>query len=161
MILIASVMLSEVVTARQISEEDLKDRLRAGGLKPTRQRVRVLQELAAEPSDITALELHRRLRADGGRVGLSTVYRTLNALASEGVIDSFAHHPGESCFRLCSEGHHHHLVCTNCHRVVELDECGLEAWLDKAAASVGFEATDHRVEIVGLCAECRSPSASI
>jgi Fur family ferric uptake transcriptional regulator len=153
-------MLGDMEAARQLSEEDLRNRLRAGGLKPTKQRVRVLQELAAEPSDVTALELHRRLRdADGDRIGLSTVYRTLKALASEGVIDSFSHHPGEKCFRLCSEGHHHHLVCTNCHRIVELDECGVEAWLEKAAASVGFQATDHRLEIIGLCADCRTASA--
>jgi Fur family ferric uptake transcriptional regulator len=153
-------MLDAMQAARQLSEEDVNSRLRAGGLKPTRQRVRVLQELAAEPSDVTALELHRRLRADGDRIGLATVYRTLNALASEGVIDAFAHHPGESCFRLCSAGHHHHLVCTNCHLVAELDECGLEAWLDKAAAEAGFEVTDHRLEVFGLCAECRTARVS-
>jgi Fur family ferric uptake transcriptional regulator len=156
MIVIFSVMLGEVQATRQISEEALKSRLRAGGLKPTRQRVRVLQELAAETSDVTALELHRRLRADGERIGLSTVYRTLNALASEGVIDSFSHHPGESCYRLCGEGHHHHLVCTSCHRVQELEECGLDGWLAQVAETADFEPTEHQVEVLGLCSDCRA-----
>jgi Fur family ferric uptake transcriptional regulator len=141
---------------RQASDEALQEKLRAGGLKPTRQRLRVLQELAAESSDVTAIELHRRLRADGDRIGLSTVYRTLSALASSGVIDSFSHHPGESCYRLCGEGHHHHLVCTSCHRVVELDECGLEGWLAKVASTTDFEPTDHRVEVLGVCSDCRA-----
>jgi Fur family transcriptional regulator, ferric uptake regulator len=140
----------------QVSDETLQGKLRAGGLKPTRQRLRVLQELAAETSDVTATELHRRLRADGDRIGLATIYRTLNALASNGVIDSFAHHPGESCYRLCGDGHHHHLICTSCHRVVELEECGLDSWLAKVAASADFEPTDHRVEVLGLCSDCRA-----
>jgi Fur family transcriptional regulator, ferric uptake regulator len=140
----------------QVSDETLQEKLRTGGLKPTRQRLRVLQELAAESSDVTATELHRRLRADGDRIGLATVYRTLNALASNGVIDSFSHHPGESCYRLCSDGHHHHLVCTSCHRVVELGECGLDSWLAKVATGADFEPTDHRVEVLGLCSDCRA-----
>jgi Fur family ferric uptake transcriptional regulator len=140
----------------QVSEEALQEKLRAGGLKPTRQRLRVLQELAAESSDVTATELHRRLRADGDRIGLATVYRTLNALASSGVIDSFSHHPGESCYRLCGDGHHHHLVCTSCHRVVELNECDLDSWLAKVATIADFEPTDHRVEVLGLCSNCRA-----
>jgi Fur family transcriptional regulator, ferric uptake regulator len=141
---------------RQISDQALQEKLRAGGLKPTRQRLRVLQELAAESSDVTALELHRRLRVDGDRIGLSTVYRTLSALASQGVIDSFSHHPGESCYRLCGDGHHHHLVCTSCHRVVELHGCGLDSWISKIATSADFEPTDHRVEVLGLCSDCRA-----
>jgi Fur family transcriptional regulator, ferric uptake regulator len=141
---------------RQISDQALQEKLRAGGLKPTRQRLRVLQELAAENSDVTALELHRRLRADGDRIGLATVYRTLNALASQGVIDSFSHHPSESCYRLCSDGHHHHLICTSCHQVVELEECGLDNWLAKVASSADFEPTEHRVEVLGLCSNCRA-----
>jgi Fur family transcriptional regulator, ferric uptake regulator len=140
----------------QVSDAALEEKLRAGGLKPTRQRLRVLQELAAESSDVTAIELHRRLRAGGDRIGLSTVYRTLNALAANGVIDSFAHHPGESCYRLCGDHHHHHLVCTSCHQVVELDECGLDGWLESVAARTDFEPTDHRIEILGLCSNCRA-----
>jgi Fur family ferric uptake transcriptional regulator len=144
------------VKAGQVTDDVLGDKLRAGGLKPTRQRLRVLKELAAEDSDVTATELHRRLRADGDRIGLATVYRTLNALATRGVIDSFSHHPGESCYRLCSDGHHHHLVCTSCHRVLELDHCGLDNWLAKVARDTDFQPTDHRVEVLGLCSDCRA-----
>jgi Fur family ferric uptake transcriptional regulator len=115
----------------------------------------VLEELAREPHDVTAQELHRRLRQDGERIGLATVYRTLGALAEHGIVDTLAHSPLEACYRLCGEGHHHHLVCSECHRVVELAECGLDEWLASAAAREGFVATAHRVEVVGLCDGCR------
>jgi Fur family ferric uptake transcriptional regulator len=126
------------------------------GLRPTAQRVGVLAELMREQDDVTAQELHERLRARGERLGLATVYRTLNALAEEGVVDALAHHPGELCYRWCGDEHHHHLVCSSCHRVVELAECELDPWLDRIAAQHGFVATDHRLEVAGVCAGCRA-----
>ena len=132
------------------------ERLADAGMRVTKQRVRVLEELAREPHDVTAQELHRRLREDGERIGLATVYRTLGALAEHGIVDTLAHNPLEACYRLCGEGHHHHLVCSECHRVVELAECGLDQWLDAAAASADFVATAHRVEVVGVCSSCRT-----
>jgi Fur family ferric uptake transcriptional regulator len=133
----------------------LDERIAATGLRVTRQRLRVLEELAREPHDLTAQDLYRRLRDGGERIGLATVYRTLGSLVEHGVVDTLAHSPGETCYRLCSDAHHHHLVCSKCHRVVELGECGLEAWLAEAAAREDFVATEHRLEIVGVCAGCR------
>jgi Fur family transcriptional regulator, ferric uptake regulator len=133
------------------------ERLARLGLRSTRQRLRILGELAREPHDVTAQELHRRLVAGGERVGLATVYRTLGALAARGAIDALAHHPGEVCYRLCSGmEHHHHLVCTDCHRVVELEGCNVEDWVDRAAGAEDFVATAHRLEVLGVCADCRA-----
>jgi Fur family ferric uptake transcriptional regulator len=126
-------------------------------LRPTPQRVLVLAELMTEPDDATAQDLHERLRARGQRLGLATVYRTLNALVQEGVVDVLPHRPGELCYRWCGDEHHHHLVCSVCHRVVELRDCGLEPWLQRLAAAAGFVATGHRLEVAGLCGDCREP----
>jgi Fur family transcriptional regulator, ferric uptake regulator len=125
------------------------------GVRPTSQRVIVLTELMGERNDVTAQQLHERLRSRGERLGLATVYRTLGLLAEEGVIDSLSHRPGELCYRWCGEGHHHHLVCSSCHQVVELEECELEPWLERISAAHGFVTTGHRLEVVGLCSDCR------
>ena len=125
------------------------------GVRPTSQRVIVLTELMGERNDLTAQQLHQRLRSRGERLGLATVYRTLGLLAEEGVIDSLSHRPGELCYRWCGEGHHHHLVCSICHQVVELDECELEPWLERISAAHGFVTTGHRLEVSGLCGDCR------
>lgn len=124
-------------------------------MRPTRQRLTVISELMVEDDDVTAQELHERLRGRGERLGLATVYRTLGILAEEGVIDALSHRPGELSYRLCGDGHHHHLVCSSCHRVVELEECELDPWLDRITASHGFVATSHRLEVSGLCGDCR------
>jgi Fur family transcriptional regulator, ferric uptake regulator len=125
------------------------------GVRTTRQRLVVLTELMGERNDVTAQELHERLRARGERLGLATVYRTLGLLAGEGVIDALSHHPGELCYRLCGGGHHHHLVCSSCHQVVELEECELEPWLERISEAHGFVTTGHRLEVSGLCGDCR------
>jgi Fur family ferric uptake transcriptional regulator len=141
--------------ARQLRRE--AERVLGGvGLRPTAQRVGVLAELMREQDDATAQELHERLRARRERLGLATVYRTLNALAEAGVVDTLSHHPGELCYRWCGDEHHHHLVCSSCHRVVELAECELDPWLDRVSAQHGFVATDHRLEVAGVCAGCQA-----
>jgi Fur family ferric uptake transcriptional regulator len=125
------------------------------GIRETPQRVFVVQELAREENDATAAQIYDRLRRRGTNIGLATVYRTLSLLQEHGAVDALSHHAGELCFRLCAEVHHHHLVCTGCHRVVELRDCDLDPWVKHSAGKHGFTATEHQVEIVGLCADCR------
>jgi len=141
-----------VTTTRQ----DLSDLLEGKGVRPTPRRLDVLEELAQERDDVTAQQLWSRLREHDSSAGLATVYRTLSLLSEKGVVDVLSHHGGEQCYRLCGDEHHHHLLCERCHRVVEVQECGLDEWVDAAARQHGFVATDHRVEIVGLCADCRA-----
>ena len=142
----------QAVAAREVEEL-----LRTRGVRPTRQRVEVLRELSREGNDVTAQELWQRLHDRGGPpVALATVYRTLALLSEHGVVDVLSHHAPELCYRLCAQTHHHHLLCTECHRVVEIDECGVGGWVDDVAARHGFVAADHRVEISGRCADCRA-----
>jgi Fur family transcriptional regulator, ferric uptake regulator len=129
--------------------------LARSGIRTTPQRLLVVEELASEHNDVTAGELHDRLRRKGVRIGLATVYRTLSLLHEHGAVDTFSHHAGELCYRLCGDVHHHHIVCTSCHRVVELPDCDLEPWVKRSAKRHGFTATAHEVEIRGLCADCR------
>ncbi len=137
------------------TQQDARFDLERHGLRATRQRLAVLRALAAEPNDATAQEIHARLAERGEAIGLATVYRTLALLNSYGVVDALAHHPGELCYRLCGEGHHHHLVCGECHRVVELDDCDLGDWLDGLAAKHEFAISAHTLEVTGICADCR------
>jgi Fur family ferric uptake transcriptional regulator len=138
------------------TSQGLEELLRAAGIRPTRGRVAVLDELSREADDATAQTIHRRLTSRRRRIGLATVYRALHDLSTAGVIDALPHGGAETCYRLCGAGHHHHLVCSKCHRVVELTDCRLGTWLGRASAAEGFLVTDHTLEAVGLCASCRS-----
>jgi Fur family ferric uptake transcriptional regulator len=141
-----------VAEARQADYEAL---LGEHGLRPTRQRVAVLGALASR-DDATAQQIHALLVDSGERVGLATVYRTLASLTENGVVDTLMHHRGETCYRLCGDGHHHHLVCSGCHRVVELGDCDLDPWLADLATQHGFALEGHTVEVTGRCPSCQT-----
>jgi Fur family transcriptional regulator, ferric uptake regulator len=134
-------------------------RLRAHGVRPTPRRTAVLEELLRERNDATAQQLFDRLRAGGQRIGLATVYRTLDALAKSGAIEVLSHSREALCYRACREGHHHHLVCERCHSVTDLRHCELEEPLARAAAEHGFVATGHQLEVTGLCRSCSAADA--
>ena len=140
-----------VAEARQADYEAV---LTEHGLRPTRQRVAVLGALASR-DDATAQQIHALLVDAGEHVGLATVYRTLASLTDSGVVDTLMHHRGETCYRLCGDGHHHHLVCSGCHRVVELGDCDLDPWLAGLAAQHGFAVEEHTVEVTGRCPSCQ------
>ena len=140
-----------VTPPRQPNYEGL---LEEHGLRPTRQRVAVLGALASR-DDATAQQIHALLVDQGERVGLATVYRTLAHLSESGVVDNLMHHRGEMCYRLCGTGHHHHLVCSGCHKVVELGDCELDPWLAQLASEHGFTVSAHTVEVTGTCPDCQ------
>jgi Fur family transcriptional regulator, ferric uptake regulator len=127
--------------------------LREAGLRATRQRLTVLESLRGRPDAVTAQDLHQELRLVGEPVGLTTVYRTLTALADAGLLDSFPRE-GEQAFRLCGDGHHHHLICETCNSVEEIAAEEVERWVDDVAQRRGFEVTGHRADIFGVCARC-------
>ena len=102
----------------------------------------------------SAQQLHAMLRDRGERVGLTTVYRTLQALADAGDIDVMRPPNGEQLFRRCSDGHHHHLVCRSCGRTVEVAGPAVESWADRVAAQHGFVDVSHTLEIFGTCQGC-------
>src|SRR6266508_179270 len=81
-------------------EPALFERLLGTGVRPTKQRLLVLETLAAEPHDATAQEIHARLRDQGEKVGLATVYRALAGLQERDVVDELADRTGESAWRL-------------------------------------------------------------
>jgi Fur family ferric uptake transcriptional regulator len=121
----------------------------------TRQRVAVREELAREAAFRSAQDVHARLRAAGTRIGLTTVYRALQSMADTGEVDVLRQPDGESVYRRCSTPrHHHHLVCRECGRTVEVDGPAVERWADKVAAEHGFSAVEHTVEVFGTCAGC-------
>ncbi|RIV35661.1 Fur family transcriptional regulator [Micromonospora radicis] len=123
-------------------------------VRNTRQRSAVSALLAEVEGFHSAQDLHAMLRDRGERVGLTTVYRTLQGLADAGEIDVMRPPGGEHLYRRCSEGHHHHLVCRACGRTVEVAGPTVESWADRVAAQHGFTDVSHTLEIFGTCPTC-------
>jgi len=123
--------------------------------RPTRQRAAVAEALDSLDAFVSAQELHARLRARGDGIGLATVYRTLQALADADEVDVLRTDEGQSIYRRCSTGHHHHLVCRECGRTVEVEGPGVERWARQVAADHDFGDVSHVVEVFGTCPVCR------
>jgi Fur family transcriptional regulator, ferric uptake regulator len=120
----------------------------------TRQRAAVNGILAVLDEFRTAQQIHDELLHHGDRVGLATVYRTLQAMTDAGELDAIRTSDGETAYRRCTTGHHHHLVCRNCGRTVEVSGPAVETWATAVAEEHGFRDISHDLEIFGTCGNC-------
>ena len=124
-------------------------------LRSTKQRAAVIAALGTETGFRSAQDLHNALRSEGNRVGLTTVYRTLQALADAGEVDALRTDDGEVVYRRCNSGeHHHHLVCRQCGLTVEIDGPEVEQWADRLARKHRFTDLSHTLEVFGRCRAC-------
>ncbi|MGN6327146.1 Fur family transcriptional regulator [Pseudolysinimonas sp.] len=120
----------------------------------TWQREAVREALGDTAGFVSAQSLHQTMREHGSEVGLATVYRALASLATEGEADSLQQE-GESLYRACTPGrHHHHLICRRCGTTVEIEADAVEQWAREVAAANGFTQPEHVVDVFGYCAAC-------
>lgn len=119
----------------------------------------VRQALAATGTFVSAQDLHAQLRASGHRIGLTTVYRALAAMAESGEADVLTAE-GQQVYRACgSEHHHHHLVCRHCGKTVEVSGPAVERWAEAIGRQHGFADVTHTLEIFGTCGDCAAQPA--
>jgi Fur family ferric uptake transcriptional regulator len=128
------------------------------GRRTTRQRSALVSLLDELDGFRSAQELHALLRDRQDRVGLATVYRTLQTLVDDGQLDVLRGADGEAAYRRCSPSHHHHLVCRSCGRTVEVADPPVERWAARVAAEHGFADVEHQVEVFGTCGSCTATS---
>lgn len=132
--------------------------LRADGLRYTASRRSVVEILASSNRPLTIPEI---LTFDE-ELAQSSAYRNLNELITCGVVHRVISGEDHSHFELSEDltSHHHHLICTSCGRVDDVTledstEESLTAALDKVARSNGFAAQHHRLDVLGLCIDCK------
>ena len=105
----------------------------------------------------SADDLLKRLRRTNPKIGRATVFRSIEKLVRKGVLDRIEFADGTHSFRLCeNERHHHHLACTNCHRVIELDFCMDSDRIAAIGKQESFEIDGHSITLFGLCKFCQS-----
>ena len=122
----------------------------------TRPRELIASILQREPRFLSAAELYERLKRDGARVSLSTVYRTLDRLRAKGEVTERTDAEGEATFMLCEPAHHHHhAICAECGRVEDVDCTAMEQFSESLRALHGFELDGHAMEFFGRCQACR------
>lgn len=135
---------------------ELTDKLRAGDRKITGPRQAILEVLRRHASPLTNREIHRLLADD---CDLATVYRNIHTLVAMGVVKRVDIGDGAARWELmadATDGHHHHLICTGCQMIVEIDGCFPEGFEQELAQRHGFVEVTHRLEFFGVCSKCQA-----
>jgi Fe2+ or Zn2+ uptake regulation protein len=129
------------------------------GLRNTRPRRLIaerLAALAAEAGGFATDDLWHELQREDPQIGRATVFRAVEVLTQQGVLDRVAFADGTHRYRVCAAGaHHHHMTCTRCHRVIEVEACLPAGMLAAIARRADFDLEGHSVELFGRCADCR------
>ena len=140
----------------------LTSRLRHQSRKITGPRRAILEILRKHPHPLTNREILAALPK--GQCDLATIYRAMHLLGEIGLIKQYDFGDGKARFELVGEGgdsHHHHLVCTRCSEIVEIEECVLDKLEKQIAAKNGFTAVTHKLEFFGICPDCRKPEIEV
>jgi len=132
-------------------QQVLKDR----GLKSTRQRDEILRVFLESDPHLSIEEIYRRVRQSNPRIGYATVYRTLKLMAQSGLASLRQFGDGMSRFERCAAGgHHDHLICLACGKIVEFESERIEALQSRIARQKGFRISTHKLELYGYCSAC-------
>jgi Fur family transcriptional regulator, ferric uptake regulator len=134
----------------------LTGRLRRQSRKITGPRQAILEILRRQAHPLSIKEIFASLPK--GDCDLVTVYRSMHLLEGMGMVKRFDFGDGAARFELVGEnddGHHHHLVCTRCAGVVEIEECSAQELERRIGARNGFKAITHKLEFFGICPGCQ------
>lgn len=111
--------------------------------------------IAKRRGHFTAAELLEDAKKRDVRVGRATVFRTLDLLAARGSLERIDLPTGEHAYVACApEEHHHHVLCRNCGKSVEVEDAGFESVVGEIARRSGYSIESHRLELFGLCPDC-------
>ncbi len=130
--------------------------LRRSRLKLTRPRRAVLEVVAAAEQHLTPTEVYQRAKAHYPKLGLTTVYRTLDILTRLGYVQRV--HGEDSChsYVAMARPHGHHLLCSSCGETLEFTDCDLEPLVGVLEARTGYEIERHILQMIGLCPACQA-----
>ena len=130
--------------------------LKDAGLKITLPRIKILQVLeGGDERHVSAEDVYKILLRKGEEIGLATVYRVLTQFEQAGLVIRHNFEGSHGVFELASDDHHDHIVCVKCGRVEEFVDQEIERRQRQVADGLGFELTDHHLNMYGLCPDCK------
>jgi Fur family ferric uptake transcriptional regulator len=137
--------------------------LREQGLPITQQREAIAQVVFSSTGHLSVEEIEQRLRQDEERIGKATIYRTLDLLVKSKLVEEHDFGEGFKRYehRLSRQPVHEHLICLECGTVLEFRSEELERIEQRVLEDHGFEPSRHRLEIYGLCRDCRSAGVAL
>ncbi len=133
-----------------MDRQQIADLLHEQKFRLTQEREVILGLFASAGTMLTPGQLYELARAKNIKIGLTTVYRLLEALTKVGVATPFLL-DGDIFYAFCGGGHHHHFVCLSCHRILDLQGCPSFTGIPE-----NYQIEDHRADLFGTCPSCRN-----
>lgn len=140
-----------------LSPDTMKKLFREHGLRFTSQRYAIYHALATSHEHPTAENLHSIVKQTYHTLSMNTVYNTLEALKVIGIASDISLWHDKARFD-ANLRPHHHLVCIQCRRITDLIDPSLDRLTLAPSTRHNYELVGHRVEIQGICKECRTAS---
>lgn len=136
--------------------ERFRELLEKKGLKYTYERKEIFEEVSHLKEHFDADSLYSRFKEKDSRISRDTVYRTLPLLLESGVVQKSAGVGHREFFeRVGRKGHHDHMICVQCGKIIEFQCEAIEKLQDKKAAEYGFKLTFHDHRLFGFCKDCQ------
>lgn len=129
------------------------------GLRNTPEREEIIKEIFAMHDHFDVDELYLRLRRARSKISKASIYRNLPLIKECGLIREIWHEDGHMHYEpIYGQGHHCHLRCLKCGKVIEFVEKELGAIEKRLGKKYDFEIVEHRLDVTGYCADCRQKS---
>ncbi|MFG0249340.1 MAG: Fur family transcriptional regulator [Phycisphaeraceae bacterium JB051] len=118
----------------------------------TKQRTAITEAILQAPGPLRPNEIQEIAQQQVPRLGIATVYRTINLLMESGEIQAVPIAANDVRYEPTGRGHHHHFLCHSCNTVYDMHGCS--GHMSKMVPD-GFEMDDHEILIHGKCATCK------
>jgi Fur family ferric uptake transcriptional regulator len=128
------------------------------GYRLTPQRMMILEAIANSGGHISAEEIHETVRQAYPYLDISTVYRTLDLLKTLHLVSETDLGRGHAQYEFLSKGLHHHLICTECGKILDFDNSLLDPLRQVIEEEYHFHAEIEHLAIPGICSDCNTSS---
>lgn len=130
--------------------------LRSRGFRITPQREMIIEAIAHQGNHINAEEVFARIQERTRSVNIATVYRTLELLVEQGLVNRIDLGEGQVVYATHQHGSHIHLVCRQCGQVIDADQNLLIALNEQLNLGYQFIADLQHISVLGLCSDCKT-----
>ena len=138
------------------SESLAANTLKSSGYKLTSPRLTILNLLEQSGGHTTSAELLTLVEKTDPSIGRASVFRTLDLLIKLGIVWTSGQGGSTIHYMVMPGGHHHHIVCKHCNKLIEFSDCGLGKLLANLERDYGVQVEGHLLEVYGICRECQA-----
>jgi len=135
------------------TQTDFRELCQQHGLAMTHQRQVIFEALDHTPDHPTPEDVYDRVKKAVPSMSLATVYKTLHTFVEHGILRELSPHHG-SLRMDWNTGAHHHVICTRCKQVTDIEDKELDRIKLRHKLPAGFKVDRVAVEFQGLCADC-------